>query len=71
MSGSDGLGSSHILKVGYEILKRELTTLGKTLPVNRGMKGKRDVLLRELDCAVIKRIHQYNRENNLRPYDSV
>ncbi len=64
-------GSSHILKAGYEILKRELTTLGKTLLVNRGMKGKRDVLLRELDCAVIERIHQYNRENNLRPYDSV
>ena len=29
------------------------------------------VLLRELDCAVIERIHQYNREYNLRPYDSV
>lgn len=27
--------------------------------------------MRELDCAVIERIHQYNRENNERPYDSV
>ena len=28
-------------------------------------------MLRELDCAVIERIHQYNRENNVRAYDSV
>ena len=28
-------------------------------------------ILRELDCAVIERIHQYNRETKERAYDSV
>lgn len=36
-------GSSHILKTGYRILKRELSSLGKSLPVNRGVKGKREI----------------------------
>ena len=64
-------GSSAILKTGYEILKLELSLIGKPLPVNRNIAGSKDLLLRELDCAVIERIHQYNRENGERPYDSV
>ncbi len=64
-------GSASILKTGYKILKFELSLLGKPLPVNRGIAGNKELLLRELDCAVIERIHQYNRENNERPYDSV
>lgn len=64
-------GSSFILKTGYEILKLELSLLGKPLPINRNISGNKDLLLRELDCAVIERIHQYNRENNERAYDSV
>ena len=47
-----------------------MSMLGKVLPVNRGIAGSKDLLLRELDCAVIERIHQYNRENDERPYDS-
>lgn len=64
-------GSSSILKNGYDFLKFELSLLGKPLPVNRNIKENKDLLLRELDCAVIERIHQYNRENGERPYDSV
>ena len=64
-------GSSSILKNGYEILKYELSLLDKPLPVNRNVVGSKDLLLRELDCAVIERIHQYNREQGKRPYDSV
>ncbi len=64
-------GSSHILKTGYEILKYELSLLGKPLPINRNVLGNKDLLLRELDCAVIERIHQYNREKKERAYDSV
>ena len=48
-----------------------MSLLGKALPVNRGIAGSKDLLLRELDCAVIERIHQYNREKDERPYDSV
>ena len=64
-------GSSSILKNGYEILKYELSLLDKPLPVNRNVVGSKDLLLRELDCAVIERIHQYNREQGKRHYDSV
>lgn len=64
-------GSSEILKNGYKILELELSLIGKPLPVNRNVAGNNDILLRELDCAVIERIHQYNRETNNRNYDSV
>ncbi len=64
-------GSSEILKMGYDILKYELSLIGKAMPENRNIKGNKDLLLRDLDCAVIERIHQYNKEQNERPYDSV
>lgn len=64
-------GSSDILKNGYEILKLELSLCGKSLPVNRDVTGTGDFLLRNLDCAVIERIHQYNREMGRKGYDSV
>lgn len=35
-------------------------------------KGKsKDVLLRNLDCAVIQQIHEYNKSEGIRSYDSV
>lgn len=64
-------GSSEILRNGYEILSYELSVIGKSLPVNRNVKGNHDLLLRELDCAVIERIHRYNKEKHKRDYDSV
>lgn len=64
-------GSSAILRMGYGILKEELSLIGAPLPVNRNIRDNKDLLLRELDCAVIERIHQYNREKGKRPYDSV
>ena len=64
-------GSSEILKSGYEILSYELAIIGQEMPINKDIKGSRDLLLRELDCAVIERIHQYNKELGKRSYDSV
>lgn len=64
-------GSSDILKKGYEILEFELSSVGKSLPINRDIGESNDLLLRELDCAVIERVHQYNRETGQREYDSV
>lgn len=64
-------GSSDILKTGYEILKHELSLMNVKMPKNQNIRGNTDFLLRELDCAVIERIHQYNREQGIRPYDSV
>lgn len=63
-------GSAKILQTGYEILRADSDNTGAELPRNRGKKGK-DVLLRDLDCAVVQRVHQYNKETDKRAYDSV
>ena len=63
--------SNNILKTGYEILKYELSLNGKEMPVNRNVKGNTDLLYRDLDCAVIERIHQYNKEKGNKGFDSV
>lgn len=63
--------SGDILKNGYEILKYELELNGKKMPENRNVKSNTDLLYRDLDCAVIQRIHQYNREKKQRGFDSV
>lgn len=59
------------LQMGYEILKLEYETLNSPLPQNKRGKNSEDLLLRNLDCAVIQRLHQYNREEGIPPYDSV
>lgn len=58
------------LRMGYEILKLRFAQAGLPLPKNRTSKG-RDILLRDLDCAVIQQIHDYNRVQNKREFDSV
>ena len=63
--------STDILKTGYEILSYELSLNGKQMPQNRNVRGNSDLLYRDLDCAVIERIHQYNKETKKRSFDSV
>lgn len=63
--------SGDILRTGYDILKYELELNEKPLPINRDIKGNTDLLYRDLDCAVIQRIHQYNKEQGKRGFDSV
>lgn len=60
-----------ILRHGYEMMKMNVEALGVPLPQNRKGKGVTDILLRDLDCAVIQQIHQYNSETGNPPYDSV
>ncbi|MCL1982208.1 MAG: hypothetical protein FWG53_03815 [Clostridiales bacterium] len=57
-----------ILKDGYELLKMRLQNEGKKMPVN---KIGKDRLIRELDCAVIEQIHDYNHNTEKREFDSV
>ena len=64
-------GSADILKKGYEILKIELSSNGKDMPINKNAKNNNDLLLRYLDCAVIERIHHLNSELGYDDYDSV
>jgi hypothetical protein len=41
------------------------------LPGNVPLKGKRDLVLRHLDCAVINTVHEQAKHDGLRPYDTV
>ncbi|MDD3368977.1 MAG: hypothetical protein PHP50_08865 [Lachnospiraceae bacterium] len=63
--------STDILQKGYLMLKTKVDILGKKMPQNRMGKSKTDVLLRDLDCAVIQQLHEYNRETGSLEYDSV
>ncbi|MGG7468058.1 hypothetical protein [Chryseobacterium arthrosphaerae] len=49
-----------VLQVYYELLKRDLDITGKQLPKNKDVKKDihQDLVLRELDCAVIEYLHQ-------------
>lgn len=63
--------SAEILQKGYEILKIRCETVGNELPQNRPSKKKKDILLRDLDCAVIQQIHDFNKQEEKVMFDSV
>lgn len=63
--------SADILRIGYDILKVRCEAIGAELPKNRKSTKSKDVLLRDLDCAVIEQIHDFNRLSNNLMYDSV
>lgn len=58
--------STDILKQGYEMLKMKCEASEIELPQNKYGRSKTDLLLRDLDCAVIQQIHEYNRETGNR-----
>lgn len=74
----------NILREYYDLLKTDLKISGKPLPKNRDLPNDqyKDLILRELDCAVIEYFHQrieekieQNRRNfgfsDLRSFDTV
>jgi hypothetical protein len=61
----------HILKQSYRLLAQTSERSGTPLPVNRTVGGGADLLLRNLDCAVIEALHGYNEQEDEQPYDSV
>lgn len=63
--------SNEKLKLGYKALEIRCNLLNKDLPKNRPSTKTKDVLLRDLDCAVIEQIHYYNKEEKLPLFDSV
>lgn len=63
--------SSDILRGGYELLKTTCARAGILLPRNRESKKGTDILLRDLDCAVIQQIHEFNRRKGREQFDSV
>lgn len=63
--------SSALLRRGYQLLKTRYETLGYELPKNGRRNKYDDVLLRDLDCAVIQQLHEYNLGKDGQTYDSV
>jgi hypothetical protein len=41
------------------------------MPRNIGAKGSKELLLRNLDCAVIEAVHTFNKEAERSAYDTV
>lgn len=69
-----------MLSVYYELMKKDFFSIEKELPKNKDVKEDqhKDLLIRELDCAVIQYIHQKIKEeieldntSFLKEFDSV
>lgn len=73
-----------ILSIYYDLMKQDLQVVGKDLPKNKDIPqdSYKDLVLRELDCAVIEYLHQRMDEeiraeivaegySKLRPFDTV
>lgn len=66
-------GSLKLLKIPYEALKESSLLTGLEMPVNKDPMTVHsgDRILRKLDCAVIKTLHELTRQAGLPAFDSV
>ena len=64
-------GNLTYLKSAYEMLVKTREYSGLELPQNRKTSDSHDLLLRDLDCAVLETLHYYRGLNNQPPFDSV
>jgi hypothetical protein len=69
----------NVLSDYYELMERDFNELGKDLPKNKDVKEDEhhDLLIRELDCAVIQYLHQKIKEeiesdvnSNIKEFDT-
>lgn len=60
----------NLLKSGYHILTDLHNTHDLDIPKNKAIEKQGDLLLRNLDCAVIETIHQFNKDEGLDQFDS-
>lgn len=60
-----------ILKQGYRLLTINCLAAGLDMPTNKPSRKTSDILLRDLDCAVIQQIHDFKKMEKLPEYDSV
>ena len=63
--------SIDIVKDGYRQLAAAMKTAGGTLPENKAPSGSTDLLLRNLDCAVVEFVHQIRRKEQDEPFETV
>src|ERR1700748_284311 len=59
------------VKKSYDTLILSAEILGHELPVNKPARNSKDLLIRELDCAVIENLHSERAEGRVRRFDSV
>jgi hypothetical protein len=62
---------TRLVKESYDSLRISADSLGMELPVNKKAGNSRDLLLRELDCAVIENLHDERKLKNEKAFDSV
>lgn len=60
-----------LIKDSYHNIVSSANTAEQEIPQNKTIKGSKDRLLRELDCAVIENLHTMQRSIQLAPFDSV
>lgn len=69
-----------MLSAYYELMKKDFQAIGKALPENKDVKEDehKNLLIRELDCAVIQYLHQKikeertkNKNTSIQEFDSV
>ena len=60
-----------LVKSSYDNLRTSGSMLHKELPENKKAGNSRDLLLRELDCAVIEELHSWRKSSNQKAFDSV
>ena len=63
--------SLNVLKQGYENLLELQKLAGFELPRNPVDKSSNELLLRYLDCAVIRSVHYYKNQQGEKSYDTV
>lgn len=64
--------STEILQLGYKLLKAKYIDIDMEIPKNKLGKDGNDLLLRNLDCAVIQNVHDFCKTTpNMQPFDSV
>jgi hypothetical protein len=60
-----------LLKEAYGLLIKASEKERREIPKNRPVGHGRDLLLRNLDCAVVETLHAFMKMKNSHPYDSV
>jgi hypothetical protein len=60
-----------LLYNSFVALSQAAGRVGEALPINKHVQGSNDLLLRNLDNAVIENLHRNRAFGNLQPYDSV
>src|SRR5438067_6960349 len=59
------------MRNAYRIWARASQDSGVGIPQSKALRGRQDLLLRYLDCAVINTVHERRKIEGLRPYDTV